>query len=379
MTGLLRPAFSEGQILGAGELNAHVTYDRLGAALHERTEHLWGVAAGLQLAEIQKTTASGDRYVDLQLLPGRAVDRLGRVIVLTDALDIEPSLFTDQIATPTATDAYPVYVQAIDRPRAGDTRPGSCATANPTQIEESLQISFDGPGTEISVLEQDPAPVTDGLGVPALSDKVLVGWVRWNDKLARFAKVETSSEGRGIRHVGVVASEVVAPGGALGLRTRPGGARFALTVSESSTGGCELRFGKQDGNNPVSSAFSVDEKGNVTYQGTLNPAPAAHVLAESGVAFDGVRLPLPAGVSEDQVSQGKMRIHALLTPVPVLPREVVFEDGTRSTGFPLVVRCLLDEDRRVRCQVRWFPPPNITSNPVDLPGACTYVLVASGK
>jgi hypothetical protein len=380
VTGLLRPRFAEGQILGAGDLNAHVTYDRLGAALHERTEHLWGVAAGLELAAIQQVTADGRRYVDVQLRPGRAVDRLGRVIVLTEARDLEPALFTDQIATPAAIDLYPVYVQAIDRPRAGDARPGACATVQPTLIEESLQISFDRPGSEIAILDQEAAPVSDGLGAPTLFDKVLVGWVRWSPELGRFAGVESSADGRGVRHVGVVAGEVVAPGGRLGLRTRPGGARFALTLTETPAGGCELRFGKQDGDNPVASAFSVDEEGNISYRGTLSPLPAAQVLAESGVASDGVRLPLPAGISEEQVSQGRVRIHALLTPMPALPREVLFDTGHRALAFPLVVRCLLDEDRRVRCLLRWFALGEGDINKfVDLPGACTYVLVVSGR
>jgi len=379
MTGLLRPAFSEGQILGANDLNAHVTYDRLGAVLHERTEHLWGIAAGLELAATPRTTADGQRYVDVRLLPGRAVDRLGRVIVLTDVQDVEPSLFIDQIASPTATDRYPVYLQAIERPRTGDTRPGSCATGQPVQIEESFQLSFGGPGSEISILEQQPAPVEDGFGVPGIFDKVVVGWVTWNPKANLFASVETSSDGRGIRYAGVVASEVVAQGGTLALRTRPSGPRYALTLTEGPNGGGELRFGKQDGDNPVVPAFRIDEKGNVAFQGTLSPAPIANTLAESGVASDGVRLPLPAGVSEDQVDQGKVRIHAVLTPVPPVPRDIFFDGASEAeAAIPMVVRCLLDGDRRVRCRIRWTRVAD-SDDQIDLPGTCTYVLVASGK
>jgi len=374
VTGLLRPAFFEGQILGANDLNAHVTYDRLGSALHERTEHLWGVAAGLALAATPKTTSNGDRFVAVQLLPGRAVDRLGRVIVVTEALDVEPALFTDQIAVPNATDHYPLYIQAIERPRSATARPGACNTAQPATIEEGFQLSFGAPGSEISILDQDAAPVADGFGTPTAADKVVVGWVRWNPALEQFASVETSSEGRRVRYVGVVASEVVAQDGRFGVRTRPGGARFALTVAEDTAGGCELRFGKQDGNNPVSAVFTVDARGNITYQGTLSPLPAAQVNAESGVAFDGVRLPLPAGISEDQVSQGKVRIHALVSAIPVPPRS----DLVGATAFPLVLRCALDDDRRVHCQIRWISSLD-PQQFVDLPAACTYLLVASGK
>ncbi|HWO25311.1 MAG TPA: hypothetical protein VNO30_41510 [Kofleriaceae bacterium] len=375
MSPVLRPTFSDGQVIGASDLNAHVDYDRLALGLHERTEHLWGVASGLSLREIPHTM-EGETYCDVELSPGRAVDRLGRAIVAIEPRLLDPRELESRITgAQTETDVYPVFVQALDIEHTGQTRPGKCAVGQVSRIEEGLLISFGAPGSEIPLLEQRPATVNEELGAPPAGDKVLVGWVTWNKKLGRFRTVETSVKGRGVRYVGVVASEVVAGGGALGLRTRPSGARYALTLTENSTGGCELRFGKQDGPLPPSPTFTIDDKGNVTYAGTLSPLPAANVLAESGVIFHGLRLPLPAGVDEDQVSSGKVRLHAVLAPLLQVPASI-----KASAPIPVVQQCSadVDGDRRVRCIVRWYDLAHPTQDFVELPSACSYLLVASG-
>jgi hypothetical protein len=373
-----RPVFSEGQVLGAADLNAQVTYHRLAAVQHERTEHLWGVAEGLELQAIERTTPAGDKYVDVNLLPGRAIDRLGRSIVVTEARLIDTTDF--DLSSSDENQLFPVFVQAIEVPVSGQAQPGKCAVNQAARIEERLQISFGTPGSEIVVLEQTSAGVTAGFGTPALNDKVLVGWVSWNNDLDKFAGVSQSSNGKGVRYVGVVASEVVAGGGTLGLRTRGAGARFALTVTENSTGGCELRFGKQDGLGPVSDAFTVDEKGNVSYRGVLSPSPPAKTLAESGVAFDGVRLPLPSGVTEEQVAGGAVRLHALLTPIVLQPANVDLPE-MKTFAVPHIIQCEVDvtTDRRVHCKVRWYDPTRTIPDFLDLPAACNYVFVASGK
>jgi hypothetical protein len=393
MSPVLRPIYQEGQILGAADLNAQLTYERLGAVWHERTEHLWGVAQGLALETIDRKTPDGkSKYVDVTLGAGRAVDRLGRSIVALDPIPLDPDAFRQQIAKPNNTDLYPVFVQAIEVPRSGETQPGKCAVALTTRIEETLQISFGSPGEELIVLDQTAATVDQGFGTPTLSDKVLVGWVKFNadPPLAGFAankfnSVATESNGIRVRYVGVVASDVVAGGGELTLHTRPEGARFAVSIREDSTGGCRLKFGKQDGTSAIVPTFSVDEKGNICYAGTLTPAPIAKTLAESGVVFDGIKLPLPAGVTEDQVNQGAVRLHVQLTPLAQMPRTVVFSGGPKL-AFPLVVRCGVDvtTDRIVHCQVRWYDPTAASFTAagvhyIDAPGPCTYMVIATGK
>jgi len=380
MTGPLRPTYSEGQILGASDLNAQLTYERLGAVLHDRTEHLWGVAQGLALTATSNTDTGGNKFVDVSLSPGRAVDRLGRSIVATTAVPLDPAAFLQQIANPGKTDFFPVFIQAIDVPQPGSSQPGKCAVSLTTRIEESLQVSFGNPGSEIAILDQDPATVDEGFGTPGLADKVLVGWVQFAaDPVNKFTAVAARANGIAVRYVGVVASDVVAGGGALTLHTRSGGARFTLSLAENPSGGCLLAFGKQDGANPIVPTFSVDEKGNVTYAGTLSPAPVSKTQAESGIAYDGVRLPLPAGVTEDQFAQGKVRAHILVTPWPHPPTRQIMPDGKSLVALPFVETCSVDDDRTVRSSIRWVDPANADTNYVVLPSACSYLLVASGQ
>lgn len=373
MSPVVRPVYKEGQVLGAADLNAQLTYERLGSVLHERTEHLWGVAQGLTLSPIERqaTDPAKTKYVDVNLMPGRAVDRLGRSLVVSDAIPLETQAFKLQVAKPLPGSLYPVFVQAIEVPRQGETSPGKCNVALTTRIEEGLQVSFGSPGEELAVLDQTAATVDEGFGTPSLSDKVLVGWVKFNPLINKFSALATEGNGVRIRYVGVVASDVVAGGGALTLHSRPEGARFALSIVEDSTGGCLLKFGKQDGNGPIVETFTVDESGNVNYKGALTPAPVAKTLAESGVAFDGITLPLPPNVTPEQVNQATVRLHISVTPWP---------HAMRTFGganiIPIVETCHVDSKRRVSCKVRWLNLTTGTS--IIQPSACTYMLVASG-
>lgn len=382
MTGPLRPTFSEGQILGAADLNAQVDYERLGAVLHERTEHLWGVAQGLVLTTLPSSDSNGNAFVVVTLSPGRAVDPLGRAIVVTAPVPLQPSDFTGQIANPDKTRFYPVFIQAIEVPKVGDTQPGKCGVTLTTRVEESQQLAYGSPGSEIPILDQELPTVDEGLGTPTLNTKVLVGWVQFDTSIqgGQFIAVNTTqANGVSIRYVGVVASDVVAGGGVLTLHTRPDGQRFMLSMTESSTGGCLLAFGKQDGSNPVVPTFSVDDKGNITYAGALTPAPLAKTLAESGIAWDGVTLPLPAGVTQDDLDHGKVRLHITVTPMFHPPRSQLLPTGGSQPALPFIETCSVDAHRKLSCSVRWLLPTNPLDNFVVLPNACTYTIIASGE
>ncbi len=380
MSGPLRPTFNEGQILGAADLNAQVNYDRLAAALHERTEHIWGVAQGLVLTPTPNTTGSVP-YVDIDLSPGRAVDQLGRALVVTSPLRLQVSDFTDHIANRDKTKFYPVFIQAVDIAQVGDTQPGKCNVSLTTRFEESVQVSFGNPGSELTLLDQTLPTVADGLdtaNVPGLDPRVLVGWVQFDKDInsGQFIAVNTSTANNTtVHYVGVVASDVVAGGGVLTLHTRPDGQRFVLSIVEDSTGGATLAFGKQDGSNPVVPTFRVNEKGDINYDGTLTPAPIAKTLAESGYAFDGVKLPLPASVDD---SDDKIRIHILVTPVPLQPKTMEVLTGSATTiVFPFVETCGVDKDRVLSSSIRWVDSSNAANYVIESTG-CNYLVVASG-
>ena len=72
MTGPLRPAFHEGQVLAAADLSATVAHARAAAARHSRYLHEWGIAEGLALVTENRTDpATNARYVEVTLSPGR--------------------------------------------------------------------------------------------------------------------------------------------------------------------------------------------------------------------------------------------------------------------------------------------------------------------
>ncbi|HEY6033640.1 MAG TPA: hypothetical protein VIV58_05250, partial [Kofleriaceae bacterium] len=262
---------------------------------------------------------------------------------------------------------------------------GKCSVSVITRYEESVQVSYGNPGSELALLDQVLPTVADGLdttNTPGLTAKVLVGWVQYDKDIngGQFIGVNTTAANNTtIHYVGVVASDVVAGGGVLTLHTRPDGKRFVLSITENATG-ATLAFGQQDGSNPVVPTFSVDEKGNVTYAGTLSPAPVAKTLAGSGVIYDGLKIPLPPGVTETDISNG-VQLHVHLTAVPQGPRQLFLHSGQPAvTAFPILLKCSVDmtTDRVVHCQVRWFEATH-PGRSIDLPGACTYLVVATGK
>ncbi|MGE5186602.1 MAG: hypothetical protein ACM31C_31315 [Acidobacteriota bacterium] len=380
MSGLLRPKFSEGQILGAGDLTALVVYDQQGLLFHETTEHLWGVAQGLTLTTKANSDSNSTPFVDVSLSPGRAVDRLGRTMVVTESLPLDPSQFFDAIANIDTKKFYPVYVQAKDVDKPGETQPGKCGATLSTITEESLQIVFGNPGSEKGVVEAENATVDHVGDTPLLTDMVLVGWVQFDpaifNKEGRFTAVATEANGASIRYVGVVASDVVAGGGTLTLHTRPDGQRFAVELAEDGKGGCTLKFGKQNGTNPVQAAVTIDEKGNITYTGVLDPLPPAKIQAVSGFANDGVFLPLPPGITEDNVKSGAVSLHVVLTPVPTPNVAVTLPSGAH--GLPFVDTCEIDQHRQLTCIVRWVNPNHPTQDFIMLAGGCNYLIAASG-
>ncbi len=370
---VVRPTYKEGQILGAADLNTQLSYERLNMVLHERTEHLWGVAQGLDLV----TSNQSGKLVDVAVGPGRAVDRLGRSIVVTESIPLEVDTFTNQFSSITS-DPYPVFVQYTEVTKSGDTQPGKCGVALQTRISEGVQVVFGQPGAEVPVLDPPAISVADGFGTQLVSDMVLVGWVTFDKTAGRFNGVFTQSGTTRVRYVGVVASDVVAGGGELVLHTRPSGARFALSITEDSSGGCLLKFGKQDGNAPVADVFRVDEKGNVQITGQLTPAPVANAQAESGVAFDGLTLPLPATVTDPS----SVRLHIVVTPWPHKPQMMTLPNAAANPVFaiPLVETCAADPSTRVvSSSVRWLDPTHPDTVFTVLPSACTYLIIASGK
>ncbi|MCA9679956.1 MAG: hypothetical protein H6709_11295 [Kofleriaceae bacterium] len=370
-----RPSFVEGQVLAAADLEAQVAYARLDSALHERAEHGWGVAQGLELRAGDKQKAgTAEEYVEVTLAAGVAVAPNGRRIVVSDDQPLRYTDFRDSgvfSSSDAAGALYPVYVVALDEPRIQARGVGSCGTAAPNRTDESFQIEYGRPGDEVAVLAQVAGAIGAG---PEPAGKVLVGYVAWNKAAVqegRFARVAAiNDQGNQVRYVGVRASAMVGHVGGVSLQTREGDPRFVLAMVEDGQGGCKLSFGRQQGNAPLSSVFSVDEKGDVKFAGEASKLAADRRLAiASGTTFHGLKVPLPAGVTEADVTAGAYRLHVDVQPIHEIQR------SGASFRFALPMECRVDGRRVVTSISVWFqasawPPFTIAPRP------CRYQIVA---
>lgn len=356
---IVRPSFSEGQVLAAADLEAQTNYARVDSAIHERTEHIWGIASGLKLELTQeKAGNNGVRYGVPAIQPGVAVDPNGRRIVVVETRYLKESEFIGagvySRGAPAET-KYPVYLVAIDTAKSTGRGAGRCATEISTQTEESFQIEIGAPGSEQTV-NSKKGPASPA-AVPPAGGKVLVGHVTWRERVVPNTNVGAftgaSPDGR-VRYVGARASSVVPHQGVLSLLTSEADPRFVLRLLQDEQGGAELRFGRQTGSGDPSELFVVDDKGNVTIKGKIKSAlPQAATM--SGTIGHGLKLPLPPGITEDDVKQKRVSLHYLVS-FRQQPQEKDFS-GTKMPAIPIPLECWVDPDpevRAVRCRCLWI-------------------------
>ena len=372
-----RPSFYEGQILGGDDLNAGIDHARGQLARHERYLHLWGIAEGLELQGEDKKTSAGEKYQEITLKAGVALDSSGREIVVPQDARL-PSEQFDQSnrsvgQTPGAEVWYPVFLTGRDTVApAAALAVGQCGNAEADRWQETFQFDFGRPGDETGT---DDAPaIAEGPGSGLSSPRhVLLGFVKWDTTLAKFVEVKPKHEGIGRRYAGVRADVVAARGGGLAVRTRTAAEKGKPGLALSEDGDGLLAFGPLTSSGAVEPVFSVNAKGDLTIAGKFTGAvtPGSMQL-QSGMAMDGVILPLPPGITQEMVDDGKALVHVQVSPhVPGSPPP----DTTATWGaFPL--ECRIDADRRVRCMLRWYElaaPNDIW----DLPASCDYTVIVS--
>ena len=373
---IARPVFFEGQILAAADLEATVDHARGESARDRRYLHTPGIAEGLALTGRERT--SGDtKFKEVTLSAGVAIDRTGRQVVLAADTRLDETLFDElrvEVAVTSAEEPpwYPVFVRGVDTEAPAQAMAGvSCGTTAPTRVTESAEITFGRPGQELDLDAGEPPEPADGPGDPR-GTLILVGYVQW--QAPHFTKVELQPPGKiRPRYAGVRADEVVARAGVLSLRSGEEAGQPALVLDQAAGG--SLLFGLQNASGGVIPAFTVDAQGNLTTEGKIrSAAPPGTVQVQSGVATDGVILPLPPGIKPEDVEGDKVALHTHLTPrfpggLPPPPPSGV----TWVAAIPL--ECRLEEpSRRVHCVFRWLP----TSGPFeDRPGACDYLVMAT--
>ncbi|GLY05340.1 hypothetical protein [Actinoplanes sp. NBRC 101535] len=361
-TDVQRPTFFEGQILSAADLTATVDHARNHAARHDRYLHEWGIAEGLTLVAEPRTEPSG--AVTVTLRPGVAVDGTGREILVPAPVTLSETQFGETVGSGSSpADRHPVLLAGLDREPVAT---GLLDDTGADRIDESYQVLFRRAGDERLVAEQVPPAVGDGPGDGTEPWLILIGYVTWRDD--HFTAVTTTGPVP-VRYAGVRADTVAARSGALALRARPEPAQggSVLTVADS-TG---LTFGRFRADGSVDPLLVVTPDGDLTVRGSGAQRPGTTSVA-SGVATDGMVLPLPAGVDETRVTNGATLLH-----ITVTPQSSGVAPATDGVWLPGTVDCSVDEDRRLRCRIRWLRVDASGPQWHDLPGAASFLVLAT--
>jgi len=368
MTGPLRPTFHEGQILAAADLAATVAHARGATARHARYLHDWGIAEGLGLVTEGRTDlATNARYVEVSVSAGLAIDGTGREIVVPEPVVLAEADFAEVNGADEATaEPYPVFLTAADRTPPGSGSPTSCgATAAPTRVAESYQILFGRLGDERLVADQQPPPVGAAPADPPIRWLILLGYVRWTG--GHFTGVFPSARRVDLRYAGVRADTVAARSGKLSLRTRPTVQEGQPALVLSGEDPPSLVFGLYQGTGSVSPLMTVAANGNLTVAGSFSGRiSAGSVLVTSGTATDGMLLPLPSGVSPEEVADGRVALHVSVTP-RVPPHSALCSPAEAT----------VTSARRVRCRMRFYDPAAVSPVVVERPGAVDFLVLAT--
>jgi hypothetical protein len=340
-----RPIFYEGQILAPDDLGGSLEYGRDQLARHERYLHLWGIATGLELVTESRTTPTGESFKAVTVNPGVAIDPSGREIVVPTAQPLGEGLFDLINGDRVVADAwYPVFLVGQDETAPPPAGVGSaCDVLASSRVSELFEITFGRLGEEADLDEQAAPGVASGPGgAPGDTQaRILLGFVQWDDSIQKFKDAQPKPEAVGPRYAGVSADAVVARGGALTLRSRPPAASGKPAVVVDDANGGSFAFGLQDARGKVTPVFTVNGKGDVWAGGNMKSEVASGVQIESGIATDGLLLPLPKGITADQVDAGQVVLH-----VHASPRY----DNLGGVGVRPVV-CTV-EGRRLHCVFR---------------------------
>ena len=381
-----RPSFAEGQILAAADLARLSTYPRAREERHNRFVHRWGIVTGLDLQTEPIKDSSGNDFARVFVSPGLAVDGEGRELLVVERIELDPDAFRNSIGSKIDPKAsYPIFLQSEYRVTGPDPdRVGPCGeTTGGGAVEEGHRIHYGAPGDETADQVAGPlssGPTDDVAGEPWL---ILVGFVKWSAAADKFADIDRVAAAKLRPFIGINASVVAGNGGQVQLQAKnqaaPGDAIFQLLQTEN---GPELRFGsfKAPGQ-PLDALLTVNAKGDLETPGSLTGRRTGNsVQVQSGIAGDGVVLPLPPGVTPAQVDDGSVTVHVLVSPL-IDPADA---PGPPFTHAAMVQECWVDRDRRVHCRTCWVSltapiAPGASLNSVASPGpsAVSYLVAVA--
>jgi hypothetical protein len=377
-----RPRFKDGQSLAAADLELAEESARNRGARHDRSLHTPGIALGLRIAKEEVPLSyDGQSVITLRLTltAGVVMDGHGRQIVCANDVPLAPQQFEDDVVQK-ETDAtyslrrtsypHPVFITADDRdgPAPAFGAGGCAGPAGPTRTIEDYQIRIGRRGEHLALATQATIGAGENLDAVTRPYRVLLGFVRYHLGLQRYVEVSEEQDHIAVHRAGIRAGEMVTQGSSLLLRAGdPAVAGQAALIVESGGGG-RMRFGPTTADGGVAEVFSVTSEGDVWFGGKLHQGLAVgSVRTHSGIATDGMRLPLPPGVREDDVDIGLVALHITLTPrYPPAP----------DTAYS-VARCEVDEQRVAHCRlVRLVAGVQVEMTALPV-AACNFTVVAA--
>jgi len=335
------PNFQEGQILGADDLRLLLGYLRDQEARHSRYSHLWGIVEGL--------SGSIDSN-KLSLSKGMAIDSSGRPIIVTDDRTFDRRELS--LASSPNEGTYPLFITATSQSSDQSSLVYRCTTDGRSRIRESYAVQLGQPheAAQWDTIQTSPSVGEGPETSPASTRRVLLGFVEI--KNSQFSKFLTENEdGVHPRYVGVRAAIIEAINGRLDLRTRPQGDDDAPAfVMDANNSERIVAIGKVDSLGKMQEPPLLVLKSNgdleVKRVKQSTPLDASRVYVGSGTITDGLVIPLPSGVVENDLGPGT-QVQIQLTPR--VDRMTPPVDGW--VGF--VTECQVDTARKVQCVFQW--------------------------
>jgi hypothetical protein len=376
---IARPTFYEGEILPAADLTAAVDYGRDQMARHARQAHSWGIVTGLDLSSSSAATAGGQNYAVVTVNAGVAIDGTGREIIVPANVQLDPTVFMSQVnAQADPSILYPVFLTGLDQAApASSALTGACDSAQSTRMQENYNISFGPPGGELSIADQPAPGVTDGPDDGNTSPwKIILGFVKWSTAAFNFTGKEVFNPASGIgrRYIGINAAEVVSQSGSLLLATHPAifkGQNPVMAVEIQEDNGGQLAFGRLNPDGTIGPALTVKSNGEVVATGQISAAVTpGSMQVQSGIAFDGMTLPLPLGINPTDVDAGRVTLY-----IHVSTR---IDQPQTPTLISLPYECFVDSGtRQVHCRIQQVQLTAALPPPVVLPSHCDYLVIAA--
>jgi hypothetical protein len=376
-----RPRFRDGQALAAADLELLLDHARNRAARHDRTLHTPGIAVGLEItSEELPITFNGQTIQTKQLTVNAGIgqDGNGNQLLLATDQPLSPIQFVEDVGDgevdPQAVPAgitfpYPVLLVAADRdgPAPAFSSDACSPSAGPTRVIEDVQIRIGRRGEETTLAAQQHLG-PGGTLTEAGPFRLLLGFVRFHPVLRRYVTLESVVNGIRLIRAGVRAAEVITTGDRLLLRLgEPAAPNQPALALETANGG-QLRFGRSTADGGVDPVITATLAGAVTVHGTLDPAPViGQVRVQTGVATDGMPLPLPPGVTDQGVRDGKWTLHIQVTPR--------FPPPATATSAFVVSRCDVDANRNVHCE--FFTLNAGSTSLTAVPASCNFLILAA--